>query len=213
MKTIMSVVLIGMLTLMAPPTQAQLVVDIGVIGGVNYAGATFDVDDLRFEIKESNIFRLGFGLVLDAGLKQGPGLRIEPMFLQKGLEITSIFLQGQESTAKFKFSYLEVPVLLRLAMDGGMAKLYVMGGPSVGLLLSAKQSIDGEFGFDEDVKDEFKDFDFGLIGGGGISIGGPIAFFIEGRYALGLSDISDGDSKIKNRGFQVFSGITLHLDF
>lgn len=191
-------------------------------GGVNYAGASFDVEGLPQEsgFNESNIFRLGFGLVLDAGFKQGPGLRIEPMFLQKGVEVTQTF-QGQEfGSFKLKFSYLEVPVLLRLAMDGGMAKLYVMGGPSVGLLLSAKQSTDGEFGSDVDVKDEFKDFDFGLIGGGGISIRMGqvtqntlgVAFFIEGRYALGLSDIYDGGlAKVKNRGFQVFSGITLHL--
>lgn len=202
MKTIMSVVLIGMLTLMAPPTQAQLVVDIGVIGGVNYAGASLDADGVEFD--DSNIFRLGFGLVLDAGLKQGPGLRIEPMFLQKGFEVSS---------SKIKLSYLEVPVLLRLAIDGGMAKLYVMGGPSVGLLLSARESQDGEFGSDEDVKDDYKNFDFGLIGGAGISIPmNMIAFFIEGRYALGLSDILDFDQvKVKNRGLQVFSGITLHL--
>ena len=87
MKTIMSVVLIGVFTLMAPPIQAQLGVDIGVIGGGNYVGASLDFDDLPpgLEFNVSNIFRFGFGLVLDAGFKQGSGLRIEPMFLTERL--------------------------------------------------------------------------------------------------------------------------------
>ena len=119
-----------------------------------------------------------------------------------------------ESTSKLKFAYLEVPVLLRFAIDGGGAKFYIMGGPSVGLLLSARESQDGEFGYEEDVKDDYKNIDFGLIGGAGISIWmDKIALFVEGRYALGLSDIFDSDQvKVKNRGLRVFSGITLHLD-
>lgn len=58
--------------------------------------------------------------------------------------------------------------------------------------------------------------DFGLGFGAGVSFPlGTNALFVEGRYALGLSNINDDpedpDTQIKNKGIQVIAGITFPL--
>ena len=102
--------------------------------------------------------------------------------------------------------------MLKFAFGSSDTKPYVMAGPTVGYLLSAKvKDPDGE----EDIKDDIKNIDFGLAFGGGVSLPmGNNTFFVEGRYSLGLSDINDDpndDTKIKTKGIQIMAGITFPL--
>ena len=74
---------------------------------------------------------------------------------------------------------------------------------------------DGEESFNDDVKDSFKSTDFGLSIGGGIELpSGGAAFFVEGRYSLGLADIADQDASssestasVNTRGIYAFAGV------
>jgi len=138
-------------------------------------------------------------------------LQLEPMFLQKGAKL-KLSDQGFTLEAEIKVSYIEVPAMLKFAFGSGDTKPYVMAGPTVGYLLSAKVKDDME---EQDIKDDVKNIDFGLAFGGGVSLPmGNNTFFVEGRYSFGLSDINDDssdDTKIKTKGIQIMAGITFPL--
>ena len=186
---------------MVLPASAQ--VNLGILGGLNLANMRADPDQ---GVDLSTRTGIGIGGVVDIGLGNTSALRLEPMFLQKG---SKIGVEGLGELGKIKVSYIEVPVMLKLAFGTGNAKPYVMAGPTIGFVLSAKLD-------DEDIKDEIKNTDFGLSFGGGVSIpAGNNSIFVEARYALGLSDINDDpddpDTKLKTKGIQIFAGITFPL--
>lgn len=188
----------------ALPVSAQH--RIGIVGGLNLANVNVD-PSLGAGVDLKNLTAFGVGGVLDLRLAQNFDLHLEPMYLQKG---TKLDAGGQEGT--FRASYLELPALFRLALGTGTARPYLMAGPTIGYLLSAKSSSEGN---EEDVKDQIKDLDFGLDFGAGVSFpAGNNSVFVEGRYALGLSNINDDPqdpTDIKNKGIQIMAGITFPL--
>ncbi|MCH6560605.1 PorT family protein [candidate division KSB1 bacterium] len=127
--------------------------------------------------------------------------------MQKGATVKEA---GEED--KLEAAYIEVPAMIKFPFGSGDTKPYVMVGPTVGYLLSAKVKDDME---EQDIKDDVKNFDFGLAFGGGVSLPmGNNTVFVEGRYSLGLSDINDDpndDTKIKTKGIQIMAGITFPL--
>lgn len=181
------------------PTSAQN--RIGFTGGLNLANISVDPDQ---GLDLSSRTGFGFGGVLDLGLSENVALHVEPMFLQKG---SNVNVQGL-GEIKLKASYIEVPVLFKIALGTSTTRPYVMAGPSIGILLSAKAD-------DTDIKDTTKSTDFGLAFGAGVSFpAGNNSVFVEGRYALGLSDINDDatdDTKIKTKGIQFMAGVTFPL--
>jgi len=193
-------VLVALFVLLAiVPTSAQN--RIGFTGGLNLANISVDPDQ---GLDLSSRTGFGFGGVLDLGLSENVALHVEPMFLQKG---SNVNVQGL-GEIKLKASYIEVPVLFKIALGTSTTRPYVMAGPSIGILLSAKAD-------DTDIKDTTKSTDFGLAFGAGVSFpAGNNSVFVEGRYALGLSDINDDatdDTKIKTKGIQFMAGVTFPL--
>ena len=95
-------------------------------------------------------------------------------------------------------SFVNVPVMLKYYIIEG---LNVQAGPQLGILVDAEGGTDG-------LKSTNLGFNFGaayeLVGG----------FFVDARYNLGLSDISDietdpgfsGDVSVKTQGFQLGVG-------
>jgi len=200
----MSVLVVALFTLITV-LSANAQVNFGVIGGLNLAKLSFDPDLQGVDLSNRTAF--GIGGVLSFGVGETLALQLEPMFLQKGVKASA---QGFES--EIKASYIEVPAMLKFAFGSGDTKPYVMAGPTVGYLLSAKvKDPDGE----QDIKDDVKNIDFGLAFGGGVSLPmGNNTVFVEGRYSLGLSDLNDDptdDIKIKSKGIQIMAGITFPL--
>ena len=112
--------------------------------------------------------------------------------------------------ASLKLDYLEIPVLFGAAfpLENSAIRPTVFAGPEIGIQLSC----DAE---GEDCGDGYKSLDFGLVFGGGV-IWGLASFdlFLDGRYALGLTDVLDtgdvvelGDVSAKNRAWQFTAGI------
>ena len=200
----MSVLVGALLTLISVlPATAQ--VNLGVIGGLNLANLSVDPDQ---GVDISNRTAIGIGGILSFGMGETLALQLEPMFLQKGAKL-KFSEQGFTLETEFKISYIEVPAMLKFAFGSSDTKPYVMAGPTVGFLLSAKAE-------DEDVKDDVKSIDFGLAFGGGVSLPmGNNTLFVEARYSLGLSDINDDpddpDTSIKTKGIQIMAGITFPL--
>ncbi len=198
----MSILVVALFTLITVlPASGQ--VNFGVIGGLNLASLSFDPDPQGVDL--SNRTGIGIGGVLSFGVGETLALQLEPMFLQKGSKAT---VQGFGET-ELKASYIEVPAMLKFAFGSSDTKPYVMAGPTVGFLLSAKQD-------ETDIKDDVKSIDFGLTFGGGVSLPmGNNTVFVEGRYSFGLADINDDSDpdadKFKTKGIQIMAGITFPL--
>jgi Outer membrane protein beta-barrel domain len=126
------------------------------------------------------------------------GIQPELLYSGQGGQITA---GGQ--TAKDKFGYLNIPILLRVQL-APIFNLHV--GPQIGFLLSAK-SDDGSGSGYQDVKSQYKSSDVGLAFGGGLDFpGGPS---IGIRYIAGLSNIANDGSGVtlKNNVIQFTVGI------
>ncbi len=196
---------------------------VGVIGGLNIA----NVKDTDLDPGEAlnNRRLLGVGGVFDFALSNNAALRLEPMFLKKG---TTLQISDSFDTVDFNFgfSYLEIPVFLKLDLGSSTFRPYVMAGPTIGFLLNSKLQIEinGTEVDKPDIDSVIEGIDFALNFGAGISFEmGAKSFFVEGRYALGLKDIVDDgtiqflgetgeiEGNVKTKGIQFMAGITFSL--
>jgi len=206
----MSVFLVVLLALcLVLPASSQ--VNLGVLGGLNLAN--YSIDPAHEGTDWSNRTAFGFGVVLDFNLIEPVALLLEPMYLQKGTKT------DWEETSEIEFisAYLEIPVMLKYTFATSKIKPYVIAGPSIGYNLSAqiKASGGGE-SREDDEKKYYKSLDFSLGFGAGVNVPmGNNSIFVEARYTLGLTNISDDpyhkEKDIKTKGIQIFTGITFPL--
>jgi hypothetical protein len=107
--------------------------------------------------------------------------------------------------ASIQLTYLTAPIMFLFNLND---KINLHVGPQLGFLMAAKTKYDIKSDLisvsgSEDVKEEFKPIDFGLNVGLGYSFGLINATL---RYNLGLAEIPDGDSSIKNSVIQFSIG-------
>ncbi len=191
--------------LVAIPLRAET--RVGILGGANFATLNFSRVDPEVSLRSKTFF--GAGILVETVFSDKLSLQLEPMFLEKGgkIEIRDFF--GENAVGSLRFSYIELPVLLRLSKPSGKARPYLILGPSVGYRFraKAKDEITGE---ETDVDEDIEKWDFGVGAGGGLSVpAGRASVFVEGRYTWGLTNVNkaDEDIKIKNRGAQVLAGV------
>jgi hypothetical protein len=203
-----------------------------VRGGLTLGSNNQDMEGMG-EMKPAVGFTIGMGY--EVPLNNTFSLQPELNFVQKSFKFTGeAVLGGFEISAKetYNIHYLEIPVLLKATLQTGETKVYFNFGPSLGIGIGGKHkfnisiadpnggsdsfSSSGKIKFEE-VPDEYEPsedsngyienrMDVGLQLGAGIVIGGK--FFIEARYGLGLTDLSD-DVTSKNRVVQFTVGIPL----
>ncbi len=207
------------------PASAQI--RLGVIGGLNLARLNAGADP-ELDSFISNLTAFAGGGVVQFRLTENLALQFEPMYLQKGARVEGSFGDSDSDSSlifnvnvKARLNYLELPAMLKLALGAGTTRPYIMAGPMLGLRLSAKEtgsySISGaKQEYDLDIKDQTKSLDFGAGFGAGVSfLAGKNSIFVQGRYALGLANISndpdDSESKLKTRGIQIMAGLTIPM--
>jgi len=219
-----NLIVIALLALfIALPAGAQ--VKLGVIGGLNIANLSGEEPD-GTKIDFSSRTAFGVGGVLDVGLNENVALRFEPMYLQKGAEFTQTDPDLGAATITSKAAYLEVPLFLKIAFGTSTTRPYLMAGPTLGFNLSSKFELSASgISAEIDAKEVTQSTDFGLIFGAGVSFAaGNNSIFVEGRYALGLSDIVQAgtlefmgervpfdDVNVKTSGLQIMGGISFPL--
>lgn len=173
----------------------------GVRAGVHVADVSFSESDADADFGRRTGLVAGAFLVVPLS----PSFAIQPevLFSQKG---TSGSQRGV--TGELKLDYLDVPILGRFwARAGSRSTIHVFAGPSLNFRLRARVrgSFAGETS-EQNIDDEIKAFDAGLVMGAGVQVGRLI---VDGRYTWGVTNISKDEAEVtaKNRGLSLTAGI------
>jgi opacity protein-like surface antigen len=182
----------------AADTATAPAMHFGVHAGVNFANVTASTAGVS--ASADTMMGIQAGALAEFPLTDMFALQPELNFIQKGSKT------GDVST---KLNYIEVPVWAKAKFNVGGVKPFLMLGPSIGFLMSAKTG-------DTDIKNNLKTIDFGLNFGGGaaFAVTDTMDLFLDLRYNLGLANIlkTDGlpagtDVSMKNHGFQITAGL------
>ncbi len=151
-------------------------------------------------------FRYGYQLGGFAEIRLTDKLVLQPevLFNQYATRVDSsyknIYKDVFNSEQNIKLNYISIPVLLNYKLIGSLLSL--QAGPQFGILIDQNKTLLQNGG------NAFKNGDLSMLGGVQIKIG---AIRLNGRYAVGLNNISDlpDEGKWKNQGFQVSVGLAL----
>jgi len=130
------------------------------------------------------------GALLEIGVV--PKLKLQP---EVNYSIIGVELNDGEKEATIKFRYVDVALLAKL---GVCKKVNLFAGPQVGFLTWAKR--DSSFTSEMiDLKNDFKDEDYGLVFGAEYKFTNHI--FLSGRYYHGLYQVAESwnDFVLRNR--------------
>jgi hypothetical protein len=172
---------------------------IGIKAGANVT----KVDGRSFKDE----FRYGYHLGGFAELNfRGSKLGIQPevLFNQYTTRLDSNYKELYEnvfnSGQTVKLNYISIPLLLNYKLIGNF--LTLQAGPQFGILIDNSKTLLQNGG------DAFKKGDFSMVGGVQLKLA---ALRLQGRYNIGLNNISDIDNqdRWKNQGFQVSVGLAL----
>lgn len=160
-------------------------------------------------------FRLGERLSLETGLKiQTRGYKTE---LDLNYD-SGIYSERQISTVKYKYSYLDIPIVLNTAILTGDVRVYARTGIYAGFMAGARYqekseytSSDGDnqlYEYSErmdgmDIEDRITG---GFILGAGVEYKG---FYFEANYNLGMLSLANPDYEIYSNDFSFSLGYKL----
>jgi len=150
-----------------------------------------DVDDTRLRSRN------GFSISGFATIRLGPNFALEPAvgYAEKGAA-----LKADLGGATVKADYLSAPLLaVGLMPVNPQVNLRVFAGPCLSILLSAKVKQGTRT---QDVKDETRPVDLGLVAGAGLDVALPGGLLIfDLRYEVGLLTVDDTsrEDDIRNR--------------
>ena len=173
----------------------------GAKAGVNFANLNFEGDEADVNFDSRTGFVGGLFVVVPANSQFA--LQTEALFSQKGAKTEDDGFSGT-----IKLNYIEVPVLARFSTPATSgSSFHVFAGPSFGFKMSAEATSEFEGEEEtEDLDDDTKGFDLGLVLGAGIEFG---RFVLDGRYSWGMTDINDEEEeglKVKTRTFSIMAG-------
>lgn len=210
--------LLFLVPLLAPsPAEAQF----SVKGGMNLVdvfGTDVEASDPRPRLTGG----LGFDMIGIGPLTLAP----EIYYAQKGADDFQARLTAGDA-AEISLAYVEVPVLVRLAIPLGGARFqpYLAGGPVFGWQLDCQitatetgteEACDQLLGGQDRLEETLREFEQGLMFGAGFAfevIRGIGAVTLDARYARGLTRLSDTDAgpEIRNRALSVLLGYRFGL--
>lgn len=157
-------------------SQSRIHSNFGIKAGAT--AAKFGQEHINWDTK----YRWHAGLIAHLHISDHFAIQPELFYSAQGSEHVIV-----GSDRQIELGYLQLPVLFQYMTGSGFR---FQGGPQIGLLMSARQQING--GTKADVKDSFKKTDFSLTAG--ISYITRMGLGFDARYSYGLSDISDTDN-------------------
>lgn len=153
------------------------------------------------------------GVFLQAPLRGALSLRPEVLFALKGGLAQATVEGGGSVPLDIGLAYIEMPVLLRLAVPRGRFRPMLFGGPAPALQIGCDlQVLDPgtplRAACDETNLPAFRDFDVGVVVGGGVEVRWPQSgLSVEARYTTGLRSVLDGVD-VRNRSVGVLLALT-----
>jgi len=171
---------------------------LGVKGGANIT----KVDGKSFKDE----FRYGYHLGGFAEIRMGNKFVLQPevLFNQYATRLDSSFKNVYQDVfdgnSNIKLNYISIPIMLNYKLIGSFLSL--QAGPQFGILIDQSRTTL------QNGADAFKKGDLSMLAGLNFKVG-PMR--INGRYAIGLNNISDitDDNKWNSQGFQVSVGLAL----
>jgi len=154
------------------------------------------------------------GVFLHVPLAGPLSVRPEILFALKGGRVQANVAGGGTVGLDIGLAYIEMPVLVRVGVPHGRFRPVVFGGPAPALQIGCDlQVLDPNAPIrarcDETGLPPFRQFDIGLVAGGGLEMRWPqSALAFEARYTTGLRSVLN-DVDVRNRSF----GLVLSLTF
>lgn len=168
------------------------------MGGLNLSKYAVEPEVSAIEWKNKTGFLAGAGI--DISLVPNIAIEIDALYFQKGSKVEVLGVEQD-----YTLNVISIPALLRIKFLPGPSP-YILGGGEFSLILSHEFE-------EEDIKENFKSFDYGLVFGAGFEMKMPGAsIFIEGRYNIGMNNIIKdpvGDESIKTKAIVVIVGIKI----
>ncbi|WP_316734949.1 porin family protein [Pedobacter aquatilis] len=161
--------------------------------------AGINISKQAIDATNAEKFKVGFQGGLGLNIHTGAGgfsVQPEINFIGKG---TKLEFAGRKTN--LELNYLELPVLAKYAFG----PVYINAGPSIALMIDKESKFISNYGSAP------KKFEFGVQMGAGVALPvGPGKIIIDGRYALGLTDVAKS-AGIKNRGIMASLGYAIPL--
>ena len=152
------------------------------------------IDGYQYNDKSS--FKIGFiiGGGIEFSFTKKITFEIDVLYFQKGskIERENLSLEIYIAPKEYTLHMICFPMLLRTKFLSGSSP-YILGGGEFSFIISHRYTniLNGERRDSFNIIDNTSKFDYGLIIGGGYEIKAEkCSFFIEGRYHLGLGNIS-----------------------
>lgn len=171
---------------------------VGVKVGANLSNLT------ATSFKDAYEFGYHAGLFSEMMITEKFGIQPELLFSETNLRTGTSFNSLYSTIAlsditKIKLQYMIIPVLIDYKP---ISLLTLQLGPQFGILMNQTKSLKDNAG------EAFKNGDFSMLGGVQLNF---LKFRVYGRYAVGLMNINDIDSKDKwkSQTLQIGAGITL----
>lgn len=163
------------------------------------AGANFTT--INVKNSDANKMKVGFHAGVDAAIPIAEEFYIQPgvLFSQKGSKY-------KNTDASTSLNYIEIPVSFMYKGQLGEGRFLLGVGPYAAFGISGKYKVGGvsaDIDFGDNTGDT-KRLDFG----GNINAGYEFSpnLFAQLNFQLGMADISNGNTSVKNTGFGVSLG-------
>jgi hypothetical protein len=192
MNSLKKVGLVVLMMALGAGAFAQVQFSFGLKGGLNFAN--LDVTSVSNTYDNRTGYHAGgFALIKFTKI----GIQPEVIFSEQGSKID---FYGR--TINSNFSYVNIPIMLKLYTIAG---INLQAGPQFGFLTNDPQVVNAD-GLPVDDAVKKSDISLGL----GVGWDLPFGLTLDGRYNLGLQNISDDSSfNLKNQVFQVSVGFKL----
>lgn len=185
----------------AAVTKPQKAFQIKLMGGLGYANLSFSDFSLGGQDVLESAKQSQSGILGGIGLSFGKtfGIEVDALYIRKGAKFadeTTIEGVPVEIDSNLNIDQLSIPILIKYKFAPGSSP-FILAGGEVGLVLSAKLAYSLTAGQlsqsgEEDVKDDLRSIDYGLVFGAGYEAAlGGLSVGLEGRYHLGLQNILD----------------------
>jgi hypothetical protein len=164
------------------------------------AGLNFENADSPSQISANSRTGFSAGALVNIPLNQALSIQPELNYSRRSFNLAS----AGDASADVLYHSLELPVFVKVGF-GEAIRPTIFAGPMA--VWNVSREVRGSFGSATTTSSfSLKTLDFAAVAGVGLDIG---AFFVNARYALGVTDISQNSAGYYSRGFKLMAGVNI----